>query len=183
MRRVTNSLGHIKIASSRWTSGFIAGTTEAMDEYDDTNGRGRSVPTSVTGLASVRDLALPILVTSALALTLIPVPRAIAWIVLLAVPAVLGHSVSRTAGITAAGCAGMLFMWAHGRPRFASTVTDPSILRASFLLVVAGVAVTFVARWWRDTRDAERVAPGQPRSPVRLRHGRSTHDLARRGPR
>jgi hypothetical protein len=159
-----------------------------MDEHDDTNGRGRSVRTPVAGLASLRDLALPIVVTSALALTLIPVPRAIAWFVLLAVPALLGHSVSRTAGITAAGCAGMLFMWAHGRPRFASTVTDPSIVRASFLLVVAGVAVTFVARWWRDPRtvkvipwhsvvvvrpvpeDQHSAEPGAPQSHLRRMH-------------
>jgi hypothetical protein len=131
--------------------------------------------TVATGLVSVRDLAAPILVTSALALTLIPVPRAIAWVVLLMVPAVLGHSLSRTAGITAAGCAGMLFMWAHGRPRFASTVTDASIVRASFSLVVAGVAVAFFARWWHDARTAVNVAPpsaepGAPRSHLRRMH-------------
>jgi hypothetical protein len=81
--------------------------------------------------------------TAVLAFGLIVVPRLVAWPVLLA--SVVAYAVrSRVQGIAAAVTASMLFMLVHGRPRFATVVSDAMTIRLSFALGVTGAVVAIV---------------------------------------
>jgi hypothetical protein len=84
-------------------------------------------------------------VSVAVALALLPAPRAIAWAVLLFVPAALAVHVSRAAGGTAATTVAFAYMIIHGQPRFAIVVTDQWTIRGSFLLGIVSFLGTFAA--------------------------------------
>jgi hypothetical protein len=94
-----------------------------------------------------RDLALPIAATTVAALALVPLPRLVAWVALLLLPGLLGYHVARPCGITAAVTSTVLFLWAHGDPRFASTVTDPWTIRCSFFLGILGALGACAGDW------------------------------------
>jgi hypothetical protein len=97
-----------------------------------------------------RDFVLPAVLTTAAACLLIPAPRPFAWLFLLAVTAAWG-AVSRPAGVTAAASAALLYMVAHGEPRFVATVTDQWAIRYGFLLGILGaVAACGVSYYLRE---------------------------------
>jgi hypothetical protein len=93
-----------------------------------------------------RDLVVPIVVTALVAFALIPIPRALAWLALLGVAAALG-AVSRAMGVTSAVAAGLFYMTAHGRPRFATVITDQWTIRLSFLLGLLGALGAALVHW------------------------------------
>jgi hypothetical protein len=68
-------------------------------------------------------------------------------------------------GVTAAIASALLFMSAHGRPRFASTITDQGTIRAAFLLgLLAAVAAAATSWWARETRRTRSVGASAERS-------------------
>jgi hypothetical protein len=79
----------------------------------------------------------------------------IAWVALLLLSTTLGL-IARPIGVTAAAASAMLFMTVHGRPRFASTITDVWTIRASFLLGILG-AIAAAATSWSASQRAERA--------------------------
>jgi hypothetical protein len=97
-----------------------------------------------------RDFVVPALVVAAAAFALVPAPRWAAWMALLALPALVARRSTRSAGMTAAATAGMLYLAAHGRPRFATTVTDQLTIRLSFLLCILGAVGAATASWQRQ---------------------------------
>ena len=113
-----------------------------------------------------REMLVPATVTSLAAVALVVAPRWFAWTALLALPAAFAWVVSRSAGIVAALSAATLYLLAHGRPRFASTVTDPLTIRLAFLLGLLGAGAAVLADWRRCQRaeagSAAGVVPGQP---------------------
>jgi hypothetical protein len=96
-----------------------------------------------------RDLVLPVAAAAIAALALIPAGRAAAWFGLLAVAALLGRLVSRECGIAAAVTGGLLYLWAHGQPRFASTVEDAWTIRLGFLLAGLGALAAVLGDAYR----------------------------------
>jgi hypothetical protein len=98
---------------------------------------------------------LPIVLTTLVAFASLPAPRYVAWVALFAVTAEIGRRVSRSAGMFSAAIASLAYMFAHGRPRFASTVTDQLTIRASFLLGILGVTAAVVADWRAHRAPAE----------------------------
>jgi hypothetical protein len=92
-----------------------------------------------------RDLALPVAATTLAAVVLLPAPRVVSWFGLLAVPVILGSRVARRCGFAAACAAGLLYLWAFNRPRFAATATDHSTIRLGFLLGIAGALGAYLA--------------------------------------
>jgi hypothetical protein len=109
-----------------------------------------------------RDLVLAAVFTVAVALALVAAPRTVAWPILLALAIAMGGLVSRTAGLTAAVAGGLLYMWAHGQPRFSSTITDQTAIRLGFLLIALGAAAV---TWAHGKRTAVTSSAGndQPR--------------------
>jgi hypothetical protein len=97
-----------------------------------------------------RDFVAPALGASAAAFALVPAPRWAAWIALVVLPALVARVSTRSAGMTAAATAGMLYLVAHGRPRFVTTVTDQLTIRMSFLLGILGAAGVAMASWQRQ---------------------------------
>jgi hypothetical protein len=93
----------------------------------------------------VREVLAPVAIVFVGGLALVPAGRPLAWLGLLAVVAVLGRVAGRTAGLTAAGSAVIVYMWAHGAPRFAGRVTDPSTIRLAFVLGVLGSVAALLA--------------------------------------
>lgn len=81
--------------------------------------------------------------TAATGLALIPAGRIVGWIGLLGLTIGLAHLAGRAAGITAAATSTLLYLSAHGRPRFAGTITDPTTIRLALLLGLAGTIGTF----------------------------------------
>jgi hypothetical protein len=99
----------------------------------------------------VRDVALPTAIMTVAALAMVPFQRLVVWLALLLLPGVLAYHVARPCGITAAAVSALLYAWAHGNPRFSSTVTDQWTIRWSFLLGMLGVLGACVADWyWRE---------------------------------
>jgi hypothetical protein len=92
-----------------------------------------------------REVVLPVAVIAAAALVLIPTSRAFAWLALLAISTAVGWRVGRSPGIVAAATAALAYMFVHGQPRFASTITDELTIRASFILGILGAAGAAVA--------------------------------------
>jgi hypothetical protein len=97
-----------------------------------------------------RDFVVPALVVAAAAFALVPAPRWAAWTALVTLPALVASRSTRSAGMTAAATAGMLYLVAHGRPRFATTVTDQLTIRMSFLLGILGAVSAATASWQRQ---------------------------------
>jgi hypothetical protein len=109
------------------------------------NGPHRRQSASELWLFVRRDLALPVAATTFAAILLLPAPPVVAWYALLAVPAILGSRVGRRCGFAAACAAGLLYLWAFNRPRFAAAVTDHSTIRLGFLLGIAGALGAYLA--------------------------------------
>jgi hypothetical protein len=104
----------------------------ASDEPRDTGTGGPS------RLLIGRDVLLPAAIVTSAALATIPLPRALAWFALLLIPGVLGHHVTKSCGLTAAVTSCLMYLWAHGDPRFALTITDQWTIRCAFLLGILG---------------------------------------------
>jgi hypothetical protein len=100
-----------------------------------------------------RDFIGPATIAATVALALVPAPRWAAWAVLAALPPLVASRVTRSAGFTAAVTAGMLYLVAHGRPRFTTVVTDQLTIRMSFILAAVGAAGALAAATSRDDRD------------------------------
>jgi hypothetical protein len=66
-------------------------------------------------------------------------------------------------GVTAAVVSAMLFMTAHGRPRFASTITDAWTIRSAFLLGILGAFAAATASWRTHERQSLRTSPHDER--------------------
>ena len=111
-----------------------------------------AIATSIVG-----DLLVPTVVACSAAFALIPVGSAIAWFGLLAMAGALGRIAGRGCGTTAAITAGLLYMWAHGHPRFASTITDQWAIRFGFLLGALGAVAAALADWHRRRRLQDRL--------------------------
>jgi hypothetical protein len=112
-------------------------------------------------LAAGRDLLVPVVTATTVALALIPLPRLVAWGALLGLAAAFGR-ITRTMGMTAAAASCLLFMALHGRPRFATEVTDPWTIRLSFLLGILGASAAALTSW-----HAGRTRAGAQRSLTR----------------
>jgi hypothetical protein len=95
-----------------------------------------------------RDTIIPVSVTTAAALVLLPAPRVVAWTALLLVATAIGWRAGSAPGVVSAVTACFSYLFAHGRPRFASTISDPVTIRAGFVLGILG-AVCAVAADWR----------------------------------
>jgi hypothetical protein len=108
----------------------------------------------------LRDLVCPAAVVTIAGLAMVPLPRLIVWIALAAVPGVLGYYVTRPCGIAAAATSCLLYLWAHGDPRFASTITDQWTIRCAFLLALVG-ALGACAGDWRRRAATSLSASGQ----------------------
>ena len=87
-------------------------------------------------------------------LTLITVPRSLAIAGLLGVVWLASRWQGWQAGRVAAVAAMLCYLWAHGRPRFQSTVTDDLTIRVGGLLLVAGLVVALLGD--RTSRHARR---------------------------
>jgi hypothetical protein len=120
-----------------------------------------------------RDLVAPVAIAATVAFALIPAPRLVAWFALLALAAALGR-VSRPMGVTAAVASAMLFMTAHGRPRFASTITDTWTIRGSFLIGMLGALAAAAASWWAHERERRRQTTRLVAVPTRVPSRRAT---------
>lgn len=59
----------------------------------------------------------------------------------------------RAAGTTAAATSALLYLSAHGQPRFATTTTDPTTIRLGLLLGLVGAVGTF----WVTVRHPRQV--------------------------
>jgi hypothetical protein len=132
-----------------------------MQELDDPADTRRALRAELR-LVVYRDLILPVVATSVLAFTLLPAPRFIAWLALLCVPAMFGYLASRACGLTAAAAAALLYLWAYGHPRFATTITDPWTIRVAFLLGLLGALAAAIGSWRHDVRGTSRAEPTEP---------------------
>jgi hypothetical protein len=100
------------------------------------------------------DIAVPIGFISIAAATLVAVPRPIAWVTLAVLPPIFGRLVGRTSGLTASVMSGLAYLFAHGRPRFESTITDRLTIRAGLLLCLLSTLLVLVVR----PRERQRIS-------------------------
>jgi hypothetical protein len=135
-------------------------TTPLPPSPADRSSREPARPSLRESLVAIsRDLLAPIALATVAAFALLPTPRAAAWIGLLALCTTLGV-IARPMGVTAAVASAMAFMAVHGRPRFASTITDVWTIRASFLLGILGASAAAASSWWASQR--QQRSTGQP---------------------
>jgi hypothetical protein len=137
----------------RYERSVLAEVPHAGHRSTDVTRDDARPPWRVVVRGACRDLVLPVVVTAAVALALVPVPRPLAWLALLGLAAALG-AVTRAMGGTAAVAAGLLYMTAHGRPRVAAVVTDQSTIRLSFLLGLLGAIAAALVNWQVQQRRA-----------------------------
>jgi hypothetical protein len=98
----------------------------------------------------------------AVALLLIPAGRAAAWAGLLATVTAVGWFAGRDTGSAAGVTAGVAFMWVHGPQRFASTISDPWVIRLGLMLCLLGIVAAILADLWRH--EPGRLPPAHVRA-------------------
>jgi hypothetical protein len=135
-----------------------------VDMFGEPPDTSRSLRLEVRLVA--RDFVLPATVVALVAVALIPLPRPFAWLTLSVVPFVLASHLGRASGITGAVTSVVLLLWAHGDPRFTTTVTNQSTIRWAFLLGLAGVFAAYVGA---ARRDGGARGPRHVRAPHRSR--------------
>lgn len=81
-------------------------------------------------------------------LMLVPAGRPFAYVGLLTAVWLVARRGGWDFGRTGAMAAALVYLWAHGRPRFEPTVTDQLTIRSSLVLLLLGLA----AAWLADRR-------------------------------
>ena len=116
-----------------------------------------------------RDLLAGVGAATAAALLLVPAGRPVAWLALVATAALVGRVLGHDVGTAGGMSAGLAYMWAHGSPRFATTIDDPWTIRFGWLLMAAGGP----GRARRFRRPASPPKQGPPVPPAGKRPSRA----------